>query len=207
MSRRGKDEALTLRMFLALPVPEPVRAALAGAQDALRRADARVSWVPPENLHVTLIFLGDVVTRRVAAVQGVVAEAVPLFPAFELHARGVGAFGSPRSPRVIWAGFEQTPGTLVELHGLLAEGFRGIGFDVERRPFKAHVTLGRVRSAPRAGALTSAMASVNNADFGPVPVRRVQMMRSDLGPQGARYTVLHEVMLKGAADDAPQEQG
>lgn len=203
MTRRDTADRISIRMFLALPVPYPVRVALAAAQETMRRADAKVSWVPPENLHVTLVFLGDVVAKRVEAVRRVVGEVVPLFPALDLHARGVGSFGSPRSPRVIWAGFERVPETLVEMHGLLSEGFRGIGFDVERRPFKAHVTLGRVRSARHADALTSAMASVNNADFGSVPVRRVQIMRSDLGSQGARYTVLHEVMLKGAADHAP----
>lgn len=206
MSRRDQGERVSLRMFLALPVSEAVREALAGVQARLRKTGAHVSWVPSENLHVTLVFLGDVVTGRVEAVQRVVEEVVPLYPAFELQARGVGSFGSARSPRVVWAGFEEVPGALVEMHGLLAQGFREIGFDVERRPFKAHVTLGRVRSARQVDALTSDMASVNNAGFGPVPVSRVQIMRSDLGPQGARYTVLHEVMLKGAAEDVPHEE-
>ena len=199
---RGGDSA-SIRMFLALPVPGPVRRALTEVQGTLRDAGARVSWVPPENLHVTLVFLGDIVIRRVAAVEQVVREVAPLYEAFELQAAGVGAFGSARNPRVIWAGFTEAPTALVEMHGLLAEGFRGIGFDVERRPFKAHVTLGRVRGPRGVDALTSAMASVKNADFGPVPVTRVQIMRSDLHSRGAQYTVLHEVTLKGVADHAP----
>jgi 2'-5' RNA ligase len=198
--RRPNGERVSLRLFLALPVPASVREALVAVQADLRQTGGKVSWVRPENLHVTLVFLGDVVTGRVDAVRRVVEEAVPMYPGFDLYARGVGAFGSARSPRVVWAGFDSVPAALVEMHGLLAEGLRGIGFDVERRAFKAHVTLGRVRSARGVDALTSAMASVKNAAFGPVPVRRVQLMRSDLGPQGARYTVLHEVMLKGAAD-------
>ena len=158
----------------------------------------------PDNLATAAVAAIALAALLLAA--KVVEEVAPLYPAFELYAEGAGAFGSARNPRVIWAGFREVPAALVEMHGLLAQGFRDLGFDVERRAFKAHVTLGRVRSARQVDALTSAMASFKNADFGPVPVSRVRIMRSDLGPQGARYTVLHEVMLKGAAEHAPHEE-
>ncbi len=186
------------RLFVGIRLPPEVRASLVRAQDRLRRTGARVSWVRPENLHLTLVFLGDTFAARVpglvAALDGAAAAVRP----FDLAIGGLGSFGGPRSPRVIWAGADPAPPGLAELHTRAAEAFRRLGVALEARPFAAHVTLGRVRSSRGTDALTSVLRSpMNPPPGGRLAVDRADLMRSELGPGGPVYTVLHESLLKG----------
>jgi 2'-5' RNA ligase len=187
-----------LRLFVAVEIPGAVRAALAAAQARLRAGDARVGWVPPENIHLTLAFLGDTFQARVPALQAALDRAVSGFASFSVEVRGLGAFGAPRSPRVIWAGLEDASGLLAGLHAALAERLTEAGVVLEARPFHAHLTLGRVRSRRGSDALTAAMASDKDTPFGALPVKQVLLMRSRLEARGAEYSILHSSPLKGA---------
>src|SRR5690349_11777092 len=93
-----------LRTFIAVPLEKAVRARLVALQEALARAGGDLKWVEPENLHVTLLFLGEVDERQVADVCGAAGEACAGLDAFPLSVEGVGSFGSPRRPRTVWAG-------------------------------------------------------------------------------------------------------
>ena len=187
-----------MRIFIAAEVPLAVRAALEQQINRLRRSRSHVSWVTPENLHITLAFLGDVGVESVAELarimDAITAEAVP----FDMECAGLGTFGSLRSPRIIWAGIEEGSVALRALQGRLAERIRAAGFHLEDRPFHAHITLGRVRSSRGARDLTSVLGSDKNARFGRFRVERLVLMRSHLGPNGAMYSVLHASPLKGA---------
>ncbi len=186
------------RLFLAIGIGEDVRGQLAEIQRTLRRTGARVSWVPPENLHLTLVFLGDGFAARVPELVAAVDSAASMVAPFRLDVAGVGWFGSARSPRVVWAGVPDAPPALADLYGRCAAAAAAWGARIEDRPYKAHLTLGRVRSARGAAALTAAMAERINTRAGTVDVSRVLLMRSALLAQGARYTLLHESFLKGA---------
>ncbi|MFH0878132.1 MAG: RNA 2',3'-cyclic phosphodiesterase, partial [Lentisphaerota bacterium] len=102
------------------------------------------------------------------------------------------------SPRILWAGVEDPSSGLRTLQQDIERGVRELGFKIEDRPFKPHLTLGRVRSGFRADELTSAMAFDKNTNFGVVEVKHVLLMQSQMGHQGVRYTVIHESALKGA---------
>ena len=185
------------RLFVGLRLNPETRESLVRAQGRLRRAGVRVSWVKPENLHLTLAFLGDTFAARVpgltAALDGAAGGVAP----FDLAIAGLGAFGSPRSPRVIWAGAAPVPPGLTALHERVSAALRACGVPLETRPFAAHVTLGRVRSAHGAEALTSVLRSpMNPPPGGRLVVDRADLMRSELGPGGPVYTVLHESLLK-----------
>lgn len=193
----GVREDDVWRLFTAVALPDDVRRALAGEQERLKRCGARVGWVAPENLHLTMVFLGDTFAGRVpalaAALDGAVAPAAP----FDFEVAGLGAFGSPRSPRVIWAGVTGPPPDLPALHARVAAAVSACGVRLESRPFAAHVTLGRVRSSQGAGALTAALASPNFPSMGRAVAGSVLLMRSILGRAGPQYSVVHESLLKG----------
>lgn len=192
-----------MRLFVAAEIPAGVRAALRRMQDILRRADARVTWVPPENIHLTLLFLGDVAgggaPDRVALLRQLLDATVARHAPLVLAADGAGCFGSPRSPRVLWAGLADANGALARLQADLTGAIRAAGFVVEARPFHAHLTLGRVKAArpAAAAALTSLLESAKTTAFGTVPVGSLRLMRSRLEPQGARYETVHEAVLTG----------
>lgn len=188
------------RVFLAIDMPPDVREAVAAAQQALMRTGARVSWVREENIHLTLVFLGEVIPKRIATVCEAMDAICSQAPGFSVRVAGAGFFGSPSHPRILWVGIVDPPDALTALQRALTDRLAGRGFEVDRKRFKPHLTIGRVRGAAGVDALTSALAMANNASFGTVPVQRVFLMQSHLESQGVRYTICHESELKGTRD-------
>jgi RNA 2',3'-cyclic 3'-phosphodiesterase len=188
---------MSLRSFIAVEITDEVRSGLAAAQALLKETGAHVGYTAPENIHLTLQFLGDVLEENVPALeQGLDAAAARIAP-FSFSVAGVGYFGDPRSPRVVWAGIPDAPPELAGLQDAVAALARDHGIPVEDRPFKPHLTLGRVRSRRGVAELTAALASIRNTAFGAVPVRRVLLMRSHLERPAVRYSILHAAQLKG----------
>lgn len=189
--------AVFVRAFVAVPLASEVRAGLAQLLETLQRAGGHVAWVRPENLHVSLAFLGNIKTEEVAPVAMlldlVAGDTAP--SAFDTVT--LGAFGGPDSPRVVWAGVHPT-GPLMALQSRLAVMLRDEGFPIEERAYTPHVTLGRVRSARRRHHLVEAMAAHRDAGFGRSPFDRLLLMKSTLAPEGAHYDVLHTAFLRPA---------
>ncbi len=186
----------TLRAFVAAAVSEPVRARLAETQARLKAAGAGVGWVAPGNLHLTLVFLGDLFESAATAFgEAAQAAAARHAPFAGLDLRGLGTFGNPRAPKVVWAGLAGDLQPLLALQADLADAARGAGIRIDARPFHPHLTLGRVRSARRARDLVEALAPFQDTVFGPLAVDRVLLMQSRLGPQGPTYTCLRECRL------------
>jgi len=156
-----------------------------------------VSWVAPENFHLTLKFLGGVDEARVPDVIDAVHEAVQRHAAFDLSVAGLGAFPSATRPRVLWAGLRDGADALAALAESADGAVARLGFPREDRVFSPHVTLARVREPRRAPALADALAAAAARPFGRVPVRAATLMRSDLSPRGARYTPLAAAALSG----------
>ncbi|MFB3816244.1 MAG: RNA 2',3'-cyclic phosphodiesterase [Candidatus Methylomirabilales bacterium] len=185
-----------LRLFVAVTLPDAVRARLARAQERLRAVQADVSWVKPENIHLTLKFIGETEVKRLpriqAALQGVGAEVA----AFALMLAGVGTFGG-RVPRVVWAGTAEGAEALATLAGRVDDALGRVGIAKERRAFSPHATLGRVRSPRNAEALVAAAAALDET-FGRVAVGEFVLMQSRLHPQGSVYTPLDRVALQPA---------
>ena len=186
-----------VRAFLALEITEEVRGRLGAVQERLKAVGAQVGWVLPENIHLTVAFLGDVFASSVSVLSDRLDGAVGAVPAFTLSIQGLGTFGPPRVPRVVWAGVAAPPPEIFKLHEAVAGVLKASGIAVEERPFAPHLTIGRVRGPKGAGALTSELASIKNTAFGDVRVVRLLLMRSHLEQPRARYSVLHASSLKG----------
>lgn len=186
------------RCFVALEISETVRAAAARLQAAFRRTGADLSLPDPAQLHVTLLFLGHTLTGRVDEVRRAMDVAGQGIPAFDLHFQGVGCFGPPRHPRVVWAGVSGPPANLLELPKRILAGITEPWFTIDRQAFRPHLTLGRIRSGRGLDGLTTMMASHKEDVLGCSPVRRILLMRSHLDQPGPKYSVLHETPLKGA---------
>jgi RNA 2',3'-cyclic 3'-phosphodiesterase len=176
-----------------VPLPEDIRQRLATAIERLRPHAADVAWVAPANLHVTVKFLGQIDDSRVSAIAAAVGAAVAGHRAFTLHVAGLGAFPTPRRPRVLWAGLQDAGGWLARLAGSVDAAVAAVGVPAETRPFAAHVTLGRVRESRSLPDLGEALA--RGTAFGELSVDRVVLMRSELSPRGARYTELAALPL------------
>ncbi len=180
----------TIRSFIAVVLGPAVRSALAEEIERLRGTGTGVAWVAPENLHVTLKFLGWVEPPRLELVDGSLDRAVTGMAPFDLSIEALGAFPTPTRPRVIWAGIADGKAELAALADRVERELSALGFAGEERAFSPHVTLGRVKEPRKNPDLGDALAMAAGRRFGTVPVDRVVLMRSDLSPRGARYTEL-----------------
>ncbi len=185
------------RVFVALRLPEEVRAALSRVRRRLESVGARVGWVNEADFHLTLAFIGDLEADEVAVLGAALDEALRGIAPFRMEIIGTGWFGSRGAPRVLWAGVAGPPAELLALHDRVADALRRRKFPVEERAFRPHITLGRVRSVQRAAALTAAMASFMNASFGTALAESVSLMAGSASPGVPRYRVLHNTILKG----------
>jgi RNA 2',3'-cyclic 3'-phosphodiesterase len=177
-----------MRLFLAIELPDDVRAALGSEQSRLRALCSRnraIRWAAPESLHLTLKFLGDVAQDRVPALTDAVKRA-GVFAPFEVEARGFGFFPDAKRPRVFWAGFE-APAALGELARRLDAALATLGFAHEDRPFTPHLTLARFREPRGDPALLKRIEQVREASLGRFQVERYFLFQSHLLPGGAKH--------------------
>jgi 2'-5' RNA ligase len=184
-----------MRLFIAVPLPEGIRGALAAAVERLRLVAPGVAWVAHSNLHVTLKFLGEVDPGRMTAIQTALGRAVAAVAPFDVRVRDLGAFPDPARARVVWAAIDDA-GALAALAARIDAALGEAGFPREDRPFAAHVTLGRVREPRRDPALAAALAEASDLDFGLVRVDQVVLVRSELSPRGARYSTVDAWALR-----------
>ena len=189
-----------MRCFVAIDVSDDVRQALArllaGIRTAAPRADVR--WVEVEKVHVTLKFLGAVADERVPAVSDALADTVRDFDEIQLAAGGLGGFPTLRRPRVLWAGITSGVPELAALAAAVDGATARLGFPPEDRPFRAHLTLGRVRSPRGADALAKAIAAAGAPVLGEWVASEVVVYESRLRPTGALYLPVSRHALRGA---------
>ncbi len=178
-----------MRLFVAINLPAEIRERLAAEQDRLRRAQADVSWVRAENIHVTLKFLGETEEKRLDRIRPALLEVARGSAPFRIQVSGLGSFGG-RVPRVVWVGVQEGAEPLSRLAKDVEAAMARLGFPKEKRGFSAHITLGRVRSAKNAEALLTALAQAETGPLGSVEVNQVELMQSELRPTGSVYTVL-----------------
>lgn len=190
-----------MRLFAAVELDPAVRAAAAAAGQALRARLPRrfaARWIPEENIHITLWFLGEVDDTRMPALVSALEPPFGL-PAFSLEIGGLGAFPPSGPPRVIWMAVGDGADGLLALHGLMAARLEPLGFAREDRPYRAHVTIARVRD-PGGGGTHAAVRRVLAelpAPGGPSRVARVTLFRSRLSPKGSTYEPVLRVPLNG----------
>jgi 2'-5' RNA ligase len=182
-----------VRSFVAVLLPDRMRAGLARVSAELRGQTRGLAWVRADNLHLTLRFLGEIEPMRLEQVREAVAAAAAAVAPFTVSLGGLGGFPSGRAPRVLWASVAAGGEELGTLYAALDAALVARGMPGESRPFHPHVTLARARDPRGAGDLASVLG-VGPA-FGEVRVGALHLMRSDLGPRGSRYSVLAEAPL------------
>lgn len=184
-----------MRAFIALVLPDAARDALERLQQELRASRADVKWVEPDNLHVTLKFLGEISEAERQALERMLRQLATSMEPFALGLSGVGAFPSVSAPRVIWVGL----GEGVEAAAHLAQAIEREGASIplprEDRPFSAHVTLGRVRSPRGRQVLVVALKQSRWQPPSAWQVNAVTFYQSVLGSGGPQYTVLADIPL------------
>ena len=183
-----------MRLFLAAELGDDIVHAAARLAGTLReRAErltpaARITWVPPDRIHVTVAFIGSLDETGAAAVQECLQAPLAGSP-FRVAVEGLGTFPGSGSPRVIWAGVGEGADRLIDAERELADRLRRVHVPVEERPYRPHLTLARVREA--AGLRSSALLQgLLDTRLGTTDLRAITLFESRLSPKGPTYVPL-----------------
>ncbi len=188
-----------MRTFVAIEVSQEIKDILGRIESHLKYSGADVKWVKPDNIHLTLKFLGEISAEKTEEIKLRIDSVTASFKSFDLGIKDIGAFPEIDSPRVIWAGLDKGAADTAALAGHIDESLSRIGFAKDRRPFSPHLTIGRVRSplnrAKLSEKISSTAANFQLSSVTPHRVSSVILFRSTLTPQGSVYTKLHESPL------------
>ncbi|MBN1489061.1 MAG: RNA 2',3'-cyclic phosphodiesterase [Phycisphaerae bacterium] len=184
-----------MRCFVAIELSDGIQQRLSGLQQRQSSLDRAIRWALPEQIHLTLKFLGEVPDATVPALCATMADVASQHAPLTLAVRGAGCFPPSGAPRIFWAGIEESSGMLARLRDACEAAFETHGFAREKRKFMPHLTIGRVKD-PRAAAKVRAAAGAE-ADFdaGEQAVREIILFESTLLPQGARYSAVARATL------------
>lgn len=189
-----------MRLFVAVELGQQILEALQRYQAELRRLGRGVTWSRPEGIHCTLQFLGEVDPSALPSLEEALAGACRGKP-FLLTSQGTGVFPGWSGPRVLWAGIGPVAPDLSRLQVSIGQALAPLGFPPEDRPFKPHLTLGRVRDTRDLGGIPGRLRQDRESiRFGEVLVDRVILFQSTLRPEGAEYKALSTFPLKGDSE-------
>ena len=190
-----------LRAFIALEIPAEVQKEIHQATSKIRsEIGSLVRWVPAENLHLTLKFLGDISPAHVEFLTQMLRAEADSHRCFDMHFMGLGSFPNPKRPRVIYIGI-QAPAGLNALQHAVESGTHKLGYQSKERSFSPHLTIGRVKHASQMAAsdqqkIQHALKQTKIDSLGTARVDSVHLYKSDLKPTGSVYTKLFSAPLK-----------
>lgn len=177
-----------IRTFIAFKLPDNVKDRLAGVISGLKARSGPVKWVRPEGLHVTIKFLGNMEEGLVDPLSRGIDRIAAAFPPAHVRLSGIGAFPDMRRPRVIWAGLKGDTSIMADIAAQVDRMCATLGMEPEKRPFKAHVTMGRLKVP----SVVNSAQEIPDEDF---VISDVVLYKSELSPAGARYVILHRSVL------------
>ncbi|MFO0811431.1 MAG: RNA 2',3'-cyclic phosphodiesterase [Gemmataceae bacterium] len=188
-----------LRTFIAVEVEQFTHDRVVGLQKRLAAGGVNAKWVEPANLHITLLFLGEIDNREVPSVCDAVADVTAGLAPFPVTIAGVGAFPTVRRPRILIANVTEGAPEIVALHDAIETPLLELGcYRREARPFTPHLTLGRVRGDAASEPLSATLTKFAAWEGGQSVVREVRVYSSTLQSDGPEYAVLSRARLAGA---------
>ena len=197
----NETRTATCRLFIALPVPEEVKREIQRAQDQLRRGlpEGCARWNGAEQLHLTLRFLGNVDVAQTATLTDVVRAACANFAPLKLRAERIGCFPDLRFPRVVWIGVHDGEKRLADLAKAVVEAAAVFSEETREERFTGHITIARIKNLRRreAGILAKLAQDMTGREFGEWTADAIEIVRSELAADGARYTCLARLPLRG----------
>ena len=187
---------MKIRSFLAFELPPEIREIVDRVSRQVRTSPLEASWVRPENIHLTVVFLGDVETEEMEAIGRVVRGVCEGHHPFPVSLKAMGCFPNSSRPRVLWLGLEGDLERMSRFRDGIQQGLKPFGVQQEERPFKPHLTLGRFRKPNRMEAQLNGLISSYADLASPVcTLHELILFKSDLKPGGAVYTKMQSFPL------------
>ena len=184
-----------MRVFIALELPPVIKEEAAAVQRELMKSEAHVGWVRTEGMHLTLKFLGEISESQLSEIEKALESAAGGTGSVKFTVRGLGVFPNPKNPRVVWLGIQPEDDRLLRLQERIDRALAPLGFPPEKRDFRPHLTLGRVKSSRDMDGLMKAMAVHHHFWAGECTLGELYLIQSELKREGAVYTRLCSVAL------------
>jgi 2'-5' RNA ligase len=183
----------SIRSFISIPITNEIGEAISAVQQRIKSFGANVQWESPEKFHLTLKFLGDAEPLRVLSVSDKLKHSFSSQPPFTITFSAAGAFPTIHQPRIVWVGAEPSE-QLQAIVRTVEQSASVFGFELEERPFHAHITIGRVKSNRNIHGLTEAL---KNIMFEPIILEcsEIRIVKSELHPAGSVYSTLDSIRL------------
>jgi RNA 2',3'-cyclic 3'-phosphodiesterase len=182
---------MAIRAFLAFELPPEIKSQVQQVSEQLKRSELDMRWVRPENIHLTILFLGDIREGDITAMGRKIENVCSGFHPFEIHLKGVGFFPDRKRPRILWAGYDGEIERLSSLKEVLYERLMSFEIKEDNREFKPHLTLGRFRRPergnPELDRIISRYSDLGSPSF---QVDELVLFKSELKPHGSEYTRL-----------------
>jgi 2'-5' RNA ligase len=189
---------MEIRSFLAFELPVNIKKTVLKVTGEIRDSGLDVRWVKAENIHLTMVFLGNVKTEEIEGIEKEVRNVCPVYGSFDIALKGMGCFPNRRRPRVLWLGLDGEIERMSHFRDGLQRALKAFGIKEEKRPFRPHLTLGRFRSTRKMGSRLEELLSEYAALESPVEsLNELYLFKSDLNPRGAVYTKLKSWPLSG----------
>jgi 2'-5' RNA ligase len=194
-----QDALINMRTFIAIELPQEIKNRLAQLQTLLKKSGADVKWVKPDNIHLTLKFLGEISEETLPKIIKIIESATLGKKQFEISLSSLGTFPEGKTPRVIWIGVNKGDQEIKNIAETLEENIlAGLDIPKENRPFSSHITIGRVKSNLNMGRLTKDLKEFEGY-FGKETIEfktsGITLFKSSLGPSGPSYEPLKVVNL------------
>ena len=185
----------SIRTFIAIEIPEDIRNQIAELQSGLKGLGGKITWVKPENMHLTLKFLGETDESLIENISEKLEQVVLSFNQFEIKVKGIGVFPNFKRAKVFWVGTETDSNTLSELAKKIDQQINEFGYELEKRQFSGHLTMGRVRDSRGIEPVIKKLQQVKNFTPGKFVVKEVLFIKSELSRQGPIYTLLRKINI------------
>jgi 2'-5' RNA ligase len=186
---------MTIRVFVAIEINSEIKNELSGYLNKLKGTGADVKWVSPENIHLTLKFIGYIEKEALINMNKVISDALSSIEPFSISIGNIGAFPSLNKPRVVFVGVQERGNNLLKIYERLDKGVEPLGIKKESRKYVEHITLGRVKSQKNISKLKNTLNSGTECYFGCEKVTSLSLIQSRLTPAGPFYTRLNNFIL------------
>ncbi len=187
-----------IRSFLAFELPEEIKNTVSFIYNGLKSYSLDIKWVKEENIHLTVVFMGNINEKNLISIEEVVKESCDKYAPFTIRAKGIGIFSSIRKPRVLWIGIEGDIERMGNFRNRLQKKLKSFGIKEETRKFSPHLTLGRFKKGfNKTDKLIKLMPKFQEIVSSSVILKELTLFKSDLKPEGAIYTKLNSWPLQG----------
>lgn len=186
---------MKMRSFIAIDIEKKdVVEKIVNIEQLLKKSGAILKLVEPENLHITIRFLGEIDEKDVPILKATIEKNVAQFNPFVISLKGIGAFPTKKNPRVVWIGVEKNRDMVIQIAKKINTDLDKMGFRIDKHEFHPHVTIARVKRFN--STLKSIIQQNKEIEIGDIIVRKVKIKKSTLTPQGPIYTTLEEIPLE-----------